>query len=300
MSDPEYSVVIPVYNSAESLEQLNDRLIRTLEQTGANFEIIYTDDASPDNSWETIRRLCERYPMIRAIRMRRNIGQWMALLAGTSVARGRHIIHMDDDLEYDPEDILLLIDKYNSGPYRIVYGIPPEKARKNWSNRLLFRFRSHALDFLLGKYKTESFRIFHYRVVLDPERIPLSFLHFEAQAKRTVHQREVGYTKVSYRNRPHGKSGYSWPKKFRMIARYGPEHALNPKGTTLSWGLAWFTLLFCGILAVHGAIGLPLKMVGLALIFASFASALIFLAMLRYLLKKDAWQSAIEIADHLN
>src|SRR4051812_32158361 len=96
------SLVIPVFNEAESLPQLYSELAGVAGAEGYDLEIIFVDDGSTDRSWDEIRRLSKSDPRVRAIKFRRNFGKAAALSAGFRAARGELIVTLDADLQDDP------------------------------------------------------------------------------------------------------------------------------------------------------------------------------------------------------
>jgi polyisoprenyl-phosphate glycosyltransferase len=124
MSQPTYSVVIPVFNSSLSLEELWSGLLDVFTGMHESFEVVFVDDNSDDNSWDILCRLKERDPgKITAIRLSRNFGQHNATLCGMGFAKGELIITMDDDLQMPPSEIPALIGKYKESGADLVYGI---------------------------------------------------------------------------------------------------------------------------------------------------------------------------------
>ncbi len=109
------SVVLPVFNEEGSLSLLNQQIVETLRARDWTFEIIYIDDGSSDSSPEVIRELSEHHPEVRGILFRRNFGQSAATAAGIDHAMGRIIVLMDSDLQNDPTDIPLLVEKIENG-----------------------------------------------------------------------------------------------------------------------------------------------------------------------------------------
>ncbi|MCB0046635.1 MAG: glycosyltransferase family 2 protein [Caldilineaceae bacterium] len=130
---PRISVVIPLYNEEESIPALYERLTAALEEYGATFEIIIVDDGSSDGSFALLAEIGTRDPRYRIIKLRRNFGQTAAFSAGFDHASGDVIITMDADLQNDPKDIPLLMEKVNEG-YDIVSGW-----RKDRQDRFLDR-----------------------------------------------------------------------------------------------------------------------------------------------------------------
>ena len=99
------SIVIPVYNEAESLETLHRELIEVADAQGYDLDIIFVDDGSTDQSWAIIRRLAAGDARVRGLRFRRNFGKAAALSAGFSHARGDLVMTLDADLQDDPREI---------------------------------------------------------------------------------------------------------------------------------------------------------------------------------------------------
>lgn len=127
---PEISVVVPLYDEAESVHELHERLVATLRPMGRSFEIIFVDDGSRDATVVIARRLAP----LTLLRFARNRGQTAALGAGVREANGEVIVTMDGDLENDPADIPLLLAKLAEG-YDIVSGW----RRGRWSDQPLSR-----------------------------------------------------------------------------------------------------------------------------------------------------------------
>src|SRR5262245_7527530 len=102
LAGPEISVFLPVYNEADSIGQLNFELTEALERLGRDYEVIYVDDGSTDNSLAKLREIAEQDLRVRVISLRRNYGQTAAMSAGIDHARGQILIPMDADLQNDP------------------------------------------------------------------------------------------------------------------------------------------------------------------------------------------------------
>jgi glycosyltransferase involved in cell wall biosynthesis len=118
------SVVVPVYNSEESLPLLVERLVPVLRSLERNFEIILVDDFSKDKSWDVISRLVqEQSPRIKGIRLMRNFGQHNALLCGIRAARYGTTVTLDDDLQNPPEEIPKIVWRLRDG-FDVVYARP--------------------------------------------------------------------------------------------------------------------------------------------------------------------------------
>ncbi len=107
---PWLSVVIPVFNEAESLGPLWAELQPVLDGLRRSYEVIFVDDGSEDGSWEVLLSLHGQDPHVRLIRLRRNAGETAATDAGFRAAEGEVVVTMDSDLQNDPQDIPVLLD----------------------------------------------------------------------------------------------------------------------------------------------------------------------------------------------
>lgn len=120
------SVVTPVYGCCKSLNNLYERLNKTLSTITEDFEIIMVNDSSPDNAWDTIKELAKKDDRVKGINLSRNFGQHKAITAGLDYAKGDWIIVMDCDLQDQPEEIIKLFNKAQEG-YDIVFGRRAER-----------------------------------------------------------------------------------------------------------------------------------------------------------------------------
>ena len=119
---PELSLVVPVYNEEENLPLLMESICASLQPLNRDWEVIFVDDGSTDHSLDALKRLVEANPAhARAVIFRRNFGQTAAIAAGIDHARGSIIILLDADLQNDPADIPMLLDKLDEG-YDLVSG----------------------------------------------------------------------------------------------------------------------------------------------------------------------------------
>jgi undecaprenyl-phosphate 4-deoxy-4-formamido-L-arabinose transferase len=115
-SHPYLSIVIPVHNEEKCLEELYQRLTKTLDSLGKTYEIILTNDGSTDKSAEILKELHQRRPtQIRVIEFNGNFGQHMAIMAGFERVRGEIVITMDADLQNPPEEIGKLVAAMEMG-----------------------------------------------------------------------------------------------------------------------------------------------------------------------------------------
>ena len=116
------SVVIPLFNKAESLPELFDWIERVMKANGFSYEIIFVNDGSTDNSWEVIEQLQQRSPYVHGIKFRRNYGKSPALHCGFKRAEGDVVITMDADLQDSPDEIPELYLMIKEDGYDLVSG----------------------------------------------------------------------------------------------------------------------------------------------------------------------------------
>lgn len=116
------SIVIPLYNEEESLPELTTWIEKVMKQNSYDYEIIYIDDGSNDNSWEKIVELKQTNDRIKALRFRRNYGKAAGLYVGFLQAKGKVIITMDSDLQDNPEEIPELYRMIAEENYDLVSG----------------------------------------------------------------------------------------------------------------------------------------------------------------------------------
>ncbi|OFW63127.1 MAG: glycosyl transferase [Actinobacteria bacterium RBG_19FT_COMBO_36_27] len=120
-STPDISIVIPIYNERESIAKLYDNLNEALSKMDLKYEVLLIDDGSIDGTFDELLKIHNKNKLFKIIRFRRNFGQTSAMSAGFNYAEGEIIVTLDADLQNDPGDIPLLLDKLNEG-YDIVSG----------------------------------------------------------------------------------------------------------------------------------------------------------------------------------
>lgn len=116
------SVVVPLYNEAESLPELERWIARVMDENGFSYEILFVNDGSTDNSWEVIRGLRESNPNVKGVSFRRNYGKSPALNTGFVRAQGDVVITMDADLQDSPDEIPELYRMITEDGYDLVSG----------------------------------------------------------------------------------------------------------------------------------------------------------------------------------
>jgi dolichol-phosphate mannosyltransferase len=132
---PTFSVVAPVYNEEQLVEEFYRRTAAAMEQLGEPFEIVLVNDGCRDRSPDIMRAIHERDPRVRVINFSKNFGHQIAITAGIDYAQGRAVAVIDSDLQDPPEVILDLIAKWREG-YEVVYAMRAERAGETWFKKL--------------------------------------------------------------------------------------------------------------------------------------------------------------------
>ena len=116
------SVVIPLFNEAESLPELMQWIDKVMQTHNYSYEVIMVDDGSKDNSWQTIQSLRTTYPSLKGIKFQRNYGKSAALNEGFKMAKGDIVVTMDADLQDSPDEIPEFYDMITKEGYHLVSG----------------------------------------------------------------------------------------------------------------------------------------------------------------------------------
>ena len=210
------SVVVPIYNEVESLPRLVPAIATALQDTGLTYEVICVDDGSKDGSTELLKQLAQEYSQLRAVLLRRNYGQTPAMAAGFDQAHGRVIVTLDGDLQNDPADIPLLLDKLKEG-YDLVSGW-----RKNRQDNAIIRLLPSKIANWLIRQVTEV-RVSDYGCSLKAYRAELvadmnlyGELHRFLPALAAIEGARITELPVRHHARQFGKSKYGIDRTFRV------------------------------------------------------------------------------------
>ncbi len=210
-----YSVIIPVYNSQNTLEELFERIDKCFEQLLLKYEVIFVDDGSEDDSWQAIKKLKEKNnEKVKAVRFVRNFGQHNAVFCGLSFAAGEFIITLDDDLQHPPEEISKLIEKYNETSSELVYGFYKKKKHslfRNLGSKMIKRSSRYLYN---STGEGSSFRLFKSELGNKILEHSQSFVYIDELL--LWYAADTSFVKVMHDKRKYGKSGYSGIKLFRL------------------------------------------------------------------------------------
>ena len=244
------SVVIPIYDEQENIDPLYAQLNEVLPRLGMTYEIVFVDDGSTDGSRDRLAALARRDTHVKVIRFRRNYGQTAALQAGMNLSSGDVIVTMDGDLQNDPADIPMMLEKLDEG-YDLVHGW--RKDRKDaWLNR---RLPSQIANWIISR--TTRFPIQDLGCTLKAIRREIALdLELYGDMHRFIpilaHQRGAMCAEVvtTHHPRQFGKTKYGMGRTIRVILDL----------VTVKFLLDYFA----SPMRLFGMIGLACMLVGLA------------------------------------
>ena len=262
------SIVTPVYGCSKNLSQLYKRLVKTLSSITNDFEIIMINDASPDNAWETIKKLSEQDKRVKGINFSRNFGQHKAITAGLDYAKGDWVVVMDCDLQDQPEEILKLYNKAQEG-YNIVFGQRSERQdsiRKRLSSKLFYIIYDYLSDSNTD-HTIANFSIISKQVVenfkkLGEQHHPYGYFINWLGFKRA-------HVSVQHAKRVSGKSAYTFKKLLDLATDNIVSQSNKPLTMSIKFG---FTLSF---LSAIYAIYLIIKYISADMIVPGWTSVMV-------------------------
>ncbi len=212
-----YSIVVPLHNEQESVTALYDRLKAVMEASGESFEMVLVDDGSNDRTFALLREIASVDSRVTVVKLRRNFGQTSALAAGFDHSRGEYIIAMDGDLQHDPNDIPVFLEKVAEG-YDIVSGWRKERIDNFWLRRIPSRMANWAMAKLSGvdihDFGT-TFKAYRREIL---EQVPLyGELHRFIPALASWHGASICEVPIRNINREGGVSHYGISRTFRVF-----------------------------------------------------------------------------------
>ncbi|OLC15709.1 MAG: hypothetical protein AUH32_02855 [Actinobacteria bacterium 13_1_40CM_66_12] len=213
---PHLSVIVLVYNEAESIAPLYEELSGVLQGLDVPYEIVYVDDGSRDGSTERMAQLALHDAHVRVVSFRRNFGQTAAVQAGIDNSTGEILVFMDGDLQNDPHDIPRLLDKINEG-YDVVSGW--RKNRHDDTTRVLpSRIANWLIAWVTGVHLNDfgcTLKAYRREVIQDVK------LYGEMHRFIPVYASWVGAriteVEVNHRKRSFGSSKYSLSRTSRVL-----------------------------------------------------------------------------------
>jgi len=209
------SVIIPVYNSEKTIRPLIEKLQATLSEI--SFEIVMVNDGSRDRSEQVCRELSDTYANVRFISLRRNYGEFNAVMCGLNWAYGNYCVMIDDDFQNPPEEILKLVETAESGDYDVVYTYYAKKQHSVGRN-MGSKFVNWLTSYLLNKPKDlylSSFKLIRQEVVQEIIKYHGPYPYIDGLIFRMT--RNIGTVQVAHQKREEGASNYTFHKLISLF-----------------------------------------------------------------------------------
>jgi len=211
MSEIDYSIVVPVYKSTATLKQLCDEVNAVFSESNLTYELILVNDASPDDTWNIVKEIkANSSAKVTAVNLAKNTGQHHALLCGFQYVTGKFVITIDDDLQFSPKDILLLIKQQKLTDADLVYGIQFVKEhsvfRNLGSRTVAYMFSSFASTPGRGS----SFRLISSNIIQQIKNFNHRYIFLDELLAWFTSNTQ--FIEVTHSKRKEGKSGYTLGK----------------------------------------------------------------------------------------
>lgn len=213
----EISVVSPVYQAEHSVDELVARIVDAVSKITDSFEVVLVEDGSRDNSWTRVRAQCDQNPRVRGIKFSRNFGQHYAITSGLQAARGKYVVLLDCDLQDDPIYIERLLEQAKNG-FDVVLTSKKRRAH-SWFKTILSYCYAMVFNYL-SQTPNSAHRPDVGTFSLLTRKVVDAFLQVSDQHRHYLMiVRWLGfrtaYVDVEHRERPFGRSSYSFQKMVR-------------------------------------------------------------------------------------
>jgi undecaprenyl-phosphate 4-deoxy-4-formamido-L-arabinose transferase len=225
MEGIDISIVVPVYNSENCLEQLNNQISLALQNT--SYELILVNDKSRDRSWEKIVALSQTNGKIKGVSLKKNSGQDNAIMAGLSQAKGEFVVIMDDDLQHAPSDIFKLYQKCKEG-YDICYSHFADKKQSLWKNAGSF-LNGYLAELFLKKPKglyLSPFKILTQSLVREIIQYKGPFPYIDGIILSVTSN--ITHVELTHHKRHRGSGNYNIFRSVSVFLRHITGYSLYP------------------------------------------------------------------------
>ncbi len=245
MNSQSYSIVVPVFNGENSIEELTDLIISTFEESEHHLqEIILVDDNSLDQSWNTIKYLKDKHSIVRGLKLRKNFGQHNATCAGILASKSPWVITIDDDIETSPSDINKLIASQKSNDADVVYG---KFKRANRSPlKKFFKFCYEIISKLVGgdnKVNGSSFRLIKSDIAKSIAERATNFVFLDEAI--FWHTSSINFVTVPHLKSKRKQSHYSIKDLFKLGEDVVIYSSLLPLKAIKVFGFISALIMFC-------------------------------------------------------
>lgn len=230
----DFSVVIPVYNGAKSIEKLVENIENEL--VSHVFQIILVNDGSKDNSAQVCKALSRTNKNIKFINLRKNFGEFNAVICGLGFVEGKYGVIIDDDFQNPPSEILKLYNKAEAENLDVVYSYYDSK-KHHWFRNFGSKTINYLTTYLLKKPKDlylSSFKIIHKDVISEIVKSRSPHPYIDGLIFQVTNN--VGKQKVVHKSRDQGVSNYSLKKLISLTLSIIFGYSLLPLRLTFLAG----------------------------------------------------------------
>lgn len=243
------SLVSPVYRAELVLEELVERIVKSIPSSFNSFEIILVDDFSPDNSWLKIVDISKKNTNIRGFKLSRNFGQHYAITAGLNQATGDYIVVLDCDLQDQPEEIEKLFQESQKG-YDIVLARRYER-KDSFYKKTVSKLFYKTLSYLTGTKQdatVANFGIYSRQVIDEVVKLEEKIKYFPTMIKWVGFS--TSYVNVEHASRSEGKSNYNLKKLLNLALDIILAYSDKPLRLIIKFGLSIALISFLMVIYV--------------------------------------------------
>jgi len=217
MNHIDLSIIVPLYNEEESVELLYNKIKEALDSTLKEYEIIFIDDGSTDSTVNIASSLAKDDSRLRVVEFRRNYGQTPAMAAGIDIARGEILITMDGDLQNDPQDIAMMVDKLGEG-YDLVVGWRHRRQDKLISRKIPSMIANRLIGTVTGvPIKDNGCSLKVYRAAIIKNSPFYNEMHRFIPALLSLSGVKIAEVKVRHHARQFGESKYGLSRIYKVL-----------------------------------------------------------------------------------
>ena len=216
LKSPEISIVVPLYNEEKNIRLMYDRLVSSILKITSNFEIIYVNDGSKDNSFLELLKLSNEDERVKYINFSRNFGHQIAVTAGLDYSKGTAVVIIDGDLQDPPEVIPEMYAMYKEG-FEVVYGQRLKRKGDNFFKKITAKYFYRILKKITSiniPLDTGDFRLIDQKIVKDLKNMPEQNKFLRGQIAW------LGYRQTSIfferDERKFGETGYPFSKMLKF------------------------------------------------------------------------------------
>lgn len=236
------TIVVPFYNEEENIELLYNGLSNVLKNLNRQYNIIFVDDGSTDNTFNNMMKVREKDKNVKIIKFRKNFGQTAALKAGFDHAEGNIVISMDGDLQNDPADIPKLIEKIEKEDYDVVCGWRADR-KDPFTKKITSRFANLLRKMTTGEIIHDSGCTFRaYRIESVKNLDLYGETHRYIPAMLLWRGYRIGEEKVKHHPRQFGKTKYGLLRIAKgfldlIVISFWQKYSVRPIHVFGGWGL---------------------------------------------------------------